>query len=806
MDEIIGTSNRFLEIDLGSREVKTFSVSEQDRRLFLGGKGLGLKLLYDRMPPGTDPLGKDNYLAFMPGVLMGTGAPCSGRFSAITKSPLTGIMVHSSCGGPFGMALKTAGYDGLLLTGKADAPIYLLIEDKGVRFESASSLWGMDTRQTQQEIGGAKKSGVLAIGPAGENMALIANIASGDRFLGRGGMGAVMGSKNLKAIVAVGGQYHIVPKDPAKFEKAKKRATSYINRNAVTSDAYRRFGTSSHVDWCNKGGILPVNNFQGGQHESASRVSGETMREKYHSKHHTCKPCTILCGHKGTHEDGTEHQIPEYETVGLLGPNLGIFDPDLITEWNDLCGLMGMDTISAGAVLSYVMEAGEKGLLKTPLAFGSPEGISSTLNEMAHGNGFAGEMAKGVRWLSEKYGGAEFAIHIKGLEMAAYDPRGAWGQGLAYAVANRGACHLSSALFALEVSFGLLNPYSIRAKAKFAHYFENLYAAGNSLHTCQFTAFAYTLEPPIVKYTPKLLLGLTMQYMPDVALMLMDVSLYSKLYSAVTGIKMNQWEYLKAGKRIHTLERLMNCEEGISRKDDTLPDRFLKEGRACDPEKRVVPLGRMLDSYYKVRGYDADGRPSQKTLRALGIQPRTTPDRDETASGFRIIAPGKKPLKRLYLAIMLWFVGRAIQAASRVDAGVREEFNAIPNGYKFSLGVLPDGPCMIIGRDETGKIRYLGSHPEGMHVNLKIGIKNLEAAILLFTFQESTATAVARDRLIVDGDIPQACAAVRILNMVEVFLLPGIIAKLAVKRYPHWSPYRKHLGRFLIYVRTITGF
>ena len=549
MDEIIGTRNHFLEIDLGSREVKTFSVSDLDRRLYLGGKGLGLKLLYDRMPVGIDPLGKENYLAFMPGVLMGTGAPCSGRFSAITKSPLTGIMLHSSCGGPFGMALKTAGYDGLLITGKADERVYLIIEDKGVQFESASHLWGMDTKQTQQEIGGAKKSGVLAIGPAGENLAPIANVASGDRFLGRGGMGTVMGSKNLKAIVAVGGQYRIVPKDPAKFEKAKKRATSYINKNAVTSDAYRRFGTSSHVDWCNKGGILPVNNFQGGRHESASRVSGETMREKYHSKHHTCKPCTILCGHTGTHEDGTKHQIPEYESVGLLGPNLGIFDPDLITEWNDLCGLMGMDTISAGAVLSYVMEAGQKGLLETSLAFGSPEGVSATLKDMAHGNGFGREMARGVRWLSEKYGGAEFAIHIKGLEMAAYDPRGAWGQGLAYAVANRGACHLSSALFSLEVSFGLLNPYSTRAKAKFSHYFENLFAAVNSLHTCQFTAFAYTLEPPIVKYTPKFLLGLTMQYMPDVALMLMDVSLYSKLYSAVTGIKMNQWEYLKAGKR-----------------------------------------------------------------------------------------------------------------------------------------------------------------------------------------------------------------------------------------------------------------
>ena len=508
MDEIIGTSNRFLEIDLGSREVKTFSVSDEDRKLYLGGKGLGMKLLYDRMPAGIDPLGRENYLAFMPGVLMGTGAPCSGRFSAITKSPLTGIMLHSSCGGPFGMALKTAGYDGLLITGKAEAPVYLIIEDKGVRFESASHLWGMDTKQTQQEIGDAKKSGVIAIGPAGENLGPIANVASGDRFLGRGGMGAVMGSKNLKAIVAVGGQYRIVPKDPAKLEKAKKKATNYINRNAVTSDAYRRFGTSSHVDWCNKGGILPVNNFQGGRHESASRVSGETMREKYHSKPHTCKPCTILCGHSGTLEDGTKHQIPEYESVGLLGPNLGIFDPDLITEWNDLCGLMGMDTISAGAVLAYVMEAGEKGLLGTSLAFGSPEGVSATLKDMAHGNGFGREMARGVRWLSEKYGGEEFAIQIKGLEMAAYDPRGAWGQGLAYAVANRGACHLSSALFALEVSFGLLNPYSTRAKAKFSHYFENLYAAINSLHTCQFTAFAYTLEPPIVKYTPKFLSGI----------------------------------------------------------------------------------------------------------------------------------------------------------------------------------------------------------------------------------------------------------------------------------------------------------
>jgi aldehyde:ferredoxin oxidoreductase len=415
-------------------------------------------------------------------------------------------------------------------------------------------------------------------------------------------------------------------------------------------------------------------------------------------------------------------------------------------------------------------------------------------------------MGRGTRWLSEKYGGSEFAVQVKGLEMAAYDPRGSWGQGLSYAVANRGACHLSAYPTGLEVLFGLLNPFTTRAKARFVYFFENLYAAINSLQTCQFTSYAYVLEPPIVKYTPKFMLGLTMQYLPAVAIMLMDVSIFSKLFSAVTGIRMSQWEMLKAGSRVHTLERLMNTREGIRRKDDTLPGRFLKEGRNCDEAHHTVPLYEMLDDYYHLRGYDHQGVPSAKTLRKLRIDIKDPGVSLARSGDFRFMVPGGKWAKRSYISIMLWFVGRAMQAAAKVDKGVKKEFEAIPKGFRFSLGVSPRGPAMVMEKTTAGRVKYVGSKPGGKPVDLQLKIKHLEGAILLFTFQESTAVAVARDRLVVEGDVPHACTVVRILDMVEVLLLPKIVAELAVKRYPAWSPVRKHLGRCMVYVRAIAGF
>jgi len=289
MQEITGTSNRILEVDLSTKSFSVYNVTEEELRLYLGGKGLGLKLLYDRMKPGIDPLSEENMIAIATGAFMGTGAPCSGRFAAVTKSPLTGIMTSCSCGGPFGMALKTSGWDGMIIKGKAKNPTYLYVDSKGVEFRDAKKLWGKDTQTTQEEIL-KDAGGAMAIGPAGENLVRFANVASGHRFLGRGGMGAVMGSKNLKAVVAKGGEFKIVPVNKKKFEKAKLKAINYINRNDISAGSYRNFGTNANVNLNNAAGILPVRNFTGGNHGEAHKISGETMAERFKTTFSTCKP------------------------------------------------------------------------------------------------------------------------------------------------------------------------------------------------------------------------------------------------------------------------------------------------------------------------------------------------------------------------------------------------------------------------------------------------------------------------------------------------------------------------------------
>ncbi len=620
MKQIIGTSNRVLNVDLNNQTFSEFMLTDAERLKYLGGKGMGLKILSERLPERIDPLDQHNILVFMMGPLMGTGAPCTGRFAALTKSPLTGIVVTSSCGGPFGLALKTAGYDGLVISGKAQAPVYLQISATGVRFKPAKGLWGLDTQAAQTELNLSKSDGALVIGPAGETLVRYANIATGHRFLGRGGMGAVMGSKNLKAVVARGRAYRIIAKMPAKFKKIARKANRYINANTYTAGWYRNFGTAANVNPCNEQGILPVNNFSSGSHPNAGDVSGETMQARYDTQFSTCKRCSIRCGHKRAAAAGGQ-QIPEYETVGLLGTNLGIFDTEQITRFNDRCGLLGLDTISTGATLAWVMEAGQKGLINTPLQFGRPEHVLDTIDRIAARKGQGDELANGTRWLSEKYGGKQFAMHVKGLEMAAYDPRGSWGQGLSYAVANRGGCHLSAYLIALEVYGRLLDPYKVLAKPQFVKYFENLTCCINAMHTCQFTMFAYTLEAPLTKYTPDPMLAFLMQYMPRLALALVDFSIYADLWTAVTGLKISRSAFLKAGERIHVLERYLNTREGISRKDDTLPPRLLNEGRAGDLKNRTVPLDRMLDKYYRTRGYDRNGIPTPQTLRKLEILP-----------------------------------------------------------------------------------------------------------------------------------------------------------------------------------------
>lgn len=617
MNTIVGTSNKILEIDLTKKSFDIIYVTDEERRKFLGAKGLGLWLLYQRLTPGIDPLSPDNVIIFMPGVMMGTGAPCSNRFHAITKSPLTGIITTSSCGGDFGYHLKTAGWDGLILKGRANELTILEIEHENVFFNSGISYELMLTEDIQAKIS-SKDVGVLVIGPAGEKLVPIANIRSGDRFLGRGGLGAVLGSKNIKAVIAKGKKFKIEPKNKALFEKTKKRAIKYINQNEVTSYLYRNFGTRTNVILNNMAGILPIRNFQKGRDDRAYLISGEEFKDMHQAKHHTCRACAIRCGQKGIFNKKAL-VVPEYETVALMGSNLEIFDRNAIARFNHLAGNLGMDTISLGGILAWYMEAIEKNIVSGTLKFGSTDNIEDVIKDMGYLRGFGEELGKGVKYLSKKYGGEDFALHVKGLEIAGYDPRGCVGHGLNYAVANRGGCHLSAFMVAHEVYFDLLDPYTHRAKAKFVKFFEALTAAINSLQVCQFTMFAYLLEPPIAKYTPNIGLKISMQNTPDVAIPLIDFSLYKDMWCAVIGENISSREFLKAGDRIHVLERYINCREGVDRTWDTLPKRLLEEPLKDTSKTKKIPLERMLSEYYKLRGYGQDGKPTEKTLKTLDI-------------------------------------------------------------------------------------------------------------------------------------------------------------------------------------------
>ena len=350
MKTILGTSNKYLEINLTNKTWSIYQASMDDLKNFLGGKGLGIKIFFDRLKDklaAVDPLGPDNLLIFANGVLLTTGAPCSARFEVITKSPLTGYMVASSCGGPFGEACKTAGWDGVIISGQAANPMVIRFDDQEVIFEEAGDLWGADTHNTQAYLKLTPKEGAAVIGPAGENKVLYANICSGHRFAGRGGVGAVMGAKNLKAIVARGKEYRSIPVNQEKFQKALKKAKKHILRSPMTK-GYKAFGTNMNTRYGIESGFSPVRNFRDRFSPKTNAITGEAIAVKYNTRHSTCRYCSILCGHKGMYPDGRMRQIPEYETTGLFGSNIENYDTDKIALWNDTMNEMGMDTISAG--------------------------------------------------------------------------------------------------------------------------------------------------------------------------------------------------------------------------------------------------------------------------------------------------------------------------------------------------------------------------------------------------------------------------------------------------------------------------
>lgn len=608
-----GAVERFLFLDLSSGQSRSYPVSDKDQRLYLGGKGLAIKLFYDLLKERLekiDPLGGENLLIFATGPYLGTKAPCSARFEVVTKSPLTGLLVGSSCGGPFGEALRSAGWDGLIISGRADSPQQVLITPEGAQLIAAEELWGLETGPAQEALTLDARDGAVLIGPAGENLVRYANIRSGHRFAGRGGTGAVMGAKRLKAVVVRSGGLKIEPARPDSFQRSVGLAKRNITRNDF-SLSYRAHGTAANVGPAIRYRFYPVNNFSGGNHPEIARLSGVAMQKRYSTSYSTCRACVILCGHKGTYPDGKVRQIPEYETVGMFGGNIGNYDPDRLGLWNERLNELGMDSISAGGTIAWAMEAAEKGIRPSRLRFGRAEELMAILDDIAYRRNEGDELAEGSRILSDTYGGTDFAIQVKGLECAAYDPRSSWGQGLSYAVYNKGGCHLGSFMIGLERFQGYLPALSTAGKASWTVFCEDLYAALNSLQICQFTAYGILTEPPIPRLIPRALLRIVTVLTPRISQLLMDWSLLSKILSSITGRKIGKLGLLQAGERITKLERFINLRMSDRAIEDTLPSRFTREG------EHPVPLEPMRRRYYRLRRYDRQGRPSRSDLEKL---------------------------------------------------------------------------------------------------------------------------------------------------------------------------------------------
>ncbi len=629
-----GYMGKVLEVDLSLGKIEAYALPERLLELYVGNKGLGARLLYDLMPPGADPLGEKNVLIITTAPLTGTGAPSSNRFNVTAKSPLTGAIVNSNCGGDFGVYLKKAGYDALILKGKAPKPVYLKIEGAAVSVDDAEALWGLDTEKTQEQL--PSKTGKIVIGPAGENLVKFACIVSQDRVAGRAGVGAVMGSKNLKAVTA-SGSLKPQPVRESQFKETCRKWRELSRSHPATGEQLPRFGTAVNINICSATNTLPTRNFQHGQFAHAEAVSGETLAEKHLLRNVGCLGCPIACGRQVQY-DGKKIKGPEYETIGLLGPNLCVSNLEAIIEWNYLADLYGIDTISLGGVLGYVMEAGEKGLLKTDLSFGKTANISKTIEDIAYRRGFGDEMAEGSRFLAQKYGGAEFAIHAKGLELASYEPRGAVGHGLGYAVANRGGCHIAGGYCVYLEANGpvTVDPLTVQGKPGLVVLEQNVLESISTLGCCIFTSYlmlprkllelqarsnfvARVLRGTFQKggNTIGRSLALPAWTLPVKAPFISMPQ--AEAHAHCTGSRFTMGQMVELGKRSLTIDRLFNIREGFSAKDDTLPARLTEElQRAEEPQSRV-PLSRMLPRYYRLRGWSADGIPTEKSLKRLGI-------------------------------------------------------------------------------------------------------------------------------------------------------------------------------------------
>jgi aldehyde:ferredoxin oxidoreductase len=623
---IKGYAGRVLEVDLADRTFAFKPLDENTARLYIGGKGYGTRLLYDMTEPGIDPLGPANPLIFATGPLNGSVAPQSNRFAVVCKSPLTGGIGNAACGGPFAYGMKRGGIDVLILRRQSAKPVRLDIAGDTVNFIDAGDLWGKGTYATQEALG--KKKYHAVIGPAGENKVLYAGIVSDERIAGRTGVGAVMGSKRLKAI-SVNGARKLDMDDEEKFKEYTKWVREMFREHPVLGSTLKRFGTSGIVNTTNARNIIPTHNFKYGNFRDAMNLSGEYMEEhELVGVKSSCIHCPVTCGRDVMVEGVGRAKGPEYETIGLMGTNLEIPDLKRVAEWSYLADDLGMDTISLGSVLAFTMELQERGMLNAGLRFGDASGVSDMIKDIAHRRGLGADLADGVKRMSEKYGGKEFAIHVKGLELSAYDPRGSFAQGVEYATTNRGGCHIQGASMYLESTGPLtINPQNLKLKAELPIVQQNLACAINSMVLCMFTTYGI-IPKAVHNMSPNSFLHKAIVTMFEnsgpLFRTLMSIKgrpllWFEKWLTYITGETFSSGHLQEIGARIFNLERMYNLREGFTARDDTLPWRILHEP-TFKGMRSGHPLPQLLPRYYKHRGWDADGVPTKRTLQRLQVR------------------------------------------------------------------------------------------------------------------------------------------------------------------------------------------
>jgi len=608
-----GYAGKILHVDLARQNQRVELLSEGEVRAYLGGSGLAAKRLWEMTSAETDPLGTGNVLIFMTGPLTGTKVPLSGRHEVVAKSPLTGIYGECDVGGRWGTELKRSGFDGVVITGKSAKHTYLWVNESGIEFRDAEHLWGLDTYEASEVLRKETdpKAIEACIGPAGERLALIAAImhdGRDGRAAGRCGLGAVMGSKNLKAVVTKGDK-EIPVIDEKRLSEMTKKLAPEILKNTKRLAA---FGTSQVMTTLEELGDVPIRNWRRGRwQEGAEKLSGDTMAKTILKARYYCSACIVGCGRivaidHGEYK-GVEGAGPEYESMALLGANALVDDLEAVAKAHELCNRYGLDVISTGAVIGFALEAAERGILtrdrNEDIAFdwGSGKQIVEMVEKVGRREGIGYLLGEGVMRASAKLGGGSgaFALHVKGLEPPGHDPRAYNSLAAGYATGNRGACHLQGMSYAFERSvtmpeigineiqdrFGVVEKGELVAKT------QDLMSLLDSIKLCKFILYGGAKVTHMLEW-----------------------------FNAVTGLGIDQTEFLMAGERIYNLKRMYNVRCGITKKDDTVPDRMLQEKRMeGGAAENLPPFSEMLDEYYAYRGWDQNGVPTKAKLHKLGL-------------------------------------------------------------------------------------------------------------------------------------------------------------------------------------------